>query len=139
MRRNLIFGELSRRTPAIVTITLFIALVGYWADAPLWLPYGLAIIVGSLALVLMAARDRRAQVKTEEELGSNSSASWIAHELAGKGSPSGSYLLAFFSLVTIMLTGFQGPYALPGWAGLALGAAWGITNARYPTDERPES
>jgi hypothetical protein len=139
MRGNLLLDRLSRRTPLIVMTTLFAALVGYWADAPRWVPYSLTIIVGSLALVLMGARDRRAQFKTQEELGSSINGSWIAHELAGKGSPSGSYLLAFFSLLTIMLTGFQGAYAMPAWAGLALGAAWGIANARYAADERSES
>jgi hypothetical protein len=37
----------------------------------------------------------------------------IAYELAGKGSPSGFYILGFFSLLAIMLTGFDGAYALP--------------------------
>jgi hypothetical protein len=69
-----------------------------------------------------------------EEPGSDGNKSWIAHELAGKGSPSGSYLLGFFALVAIMLTGFTGAYAMPAWAGLALAGAWGIANARYPTD-----
>lgn len=128
------FSRLSKRTPLIVMSTLFAALVGYWADAPLWLPYVLTFVVGSLALILMAVRDRHAQFETEEEFGAGSEQSWIARELDGKGSPSGSYLLAFFSLLTIMLTGFEGAYSMPAWAGLALSAAWGLANAGRPTD-----
>jgi hypothetical protein len=120
----------------IVVVTLCAALVGYWIDAPLWLPYGLATIVGCLALVQMAARDRRGRSTAAEEPGSDGEKSWIAHELAGEGSASGSYLLGFFALVTIMLTGLRGAYAMPAWAALALAAAWGVANARYPTDER---
>jgi len=122
----------------IVIMTLCAALVTDWTGAPLWLPYGLAIIVGSLALVVMASRDRRGPVRTEEEPGATGK-SWIAHELAGKGTPSGFYVLGFFGLVTIMLTGFQGPYSLPAWAALALGGAWGIANARYPSDESSDA
>ena len=44
-------------------------LVSDWVSAPAWLPYGLAIIVGSLALALMAARGRRSSFATKEELG----------------------------------------------------------------------
>lgn len=115
--------------------TLCTALVAYWLDAPLWLPYSLALIVGSIAIVVMAARDRRGQFKPEDELGAIRNQSWIAHELAGNGSPPGSYLLGFCGLVTIILTGFQGAYALPAWAGLALAAAWGVANAHYPNDD----
>jgi len=122
----------------IVVVTLCAALVDYWAEAPLWMAYGLAILVGGLALVQMAARDRRSRFTPAEEPGSDGGQSWIAHELAGKGSPSGSYLLGFFALVTIMLTDFTGAYALPAWAALALAAAWGIANARYPTGEGSE-
>jgi hypothetical protein len=122
----------------IVIGTLSAALVGYWTDAPLWLPYGLAIIVGSLALVLIAARDRRQPLKTEDELDSSSDGNWIAQELSGKGSPPGFYVLEFFGLVTIVLTSFDGPYAMPAWAGLALGAAWGIANARFTTAEESD-
>jgi hypothetical protein len=135
MRRNLILDALSRRAPTIVVITLCIALVAYWLGAPRWLPYGLAVAVGSIAIVVVAARDRRGQFKAEEELDSTKNESWIAHELAGNGSPPGSYLLGFCGLVTIILTGFQGAYALPAWAGLALAAAWGVANAHHPSDE----
>jgi hypothetical protein len=120
----------------IVIMTLCAALVADWAGAPLWLPYGLAIIVGSLALVVMASRDRRGPIRTDEGPDATGN-SWIAHELAGKGSPPGFYVLGFFGLITIILTGFQGPYSMPAWAALALGVAWGIANARYP-DEKSE-
>lgn len=135
MRRHVILDELSTRAPIIVIVTLCTALVAYWLDAPLWLPYGLALIVGSMALVVMAARDRRGHFKPETELGSTRDESWIAHELAGNGSPRGSYLLGFCGLVTIALIGFQGAYALPAWAALALAAAWGVANARYPSGD----
>lgn len=135
MRRNIILDGLSRRSPIIVVVTLFTALVSYWLDAPLWLPYGLALIVGSMAIVVMATRDRREHFKPENELDPTRNESWIAHELAGNGSPRGSYLLGFFGLVTITLIGFQGAYALPAWAGLALAAAWGVANARYPSGD----
>jgi hypothetical protein len=135
MRRNLILNALSGRAPIIVVITLCAALAAYWADAPLWFPYGLAVTVACVALVLMAARDRRSQFNAEEE---SNSASWISSELAGHGSPSGTYVLGFFCLVTIMLTGFQGPYTIPAWAALALCVAWGIANARYPTGDGSE-
>ena len=35
---------LSRRAPSIVIGTLCAALVAYWAEAPLWVPYGLAVV-----------------------------------------------------------------------------------------------
>jgi len=117
----------------IVALTLCAALAAYWAEAPLWLPRGLAAIVGSLALVVMAARDRHRRLRTDEDLGSDADQSWIAQELSGNGSPPGFYVLEFFGVVTIMLTGVQGPYAMPAWAGVALGAAWGIANARFST------
>ena len=131
MRRQVILDGLSRRAPIIVIVTLCTALVSYWLDAPLWLPYGLALIVGTMAIAVMAARDRHGQFKPESDAASNES--WIVHELAGNGSPRGSYLLGFCGLVTITLIGFQGTYALPAWAGLALAAAWGVANARYPS------
>jgi len=138
MRGRTVLDALSRHAPTVVVGTLCGALVGFWASVPLWLPYGLAVVVGVLALMVMATRDRRARLKSNEEPASSSDTSWLAQELAGKGSPSGFYLLAFFALVTIVLTGFQGAYALPAWAGLALAAAWGIANARYPAEGEPE-
>jgi len=135
MRGAVIPRELSRRTPVVASIVLCAALLGYWTEAPLWLPRGLAIVSVSLALVLMAARDRRRRPSTETEVGD---AGWLSQELAGSGSPSGTYPLAFFAAVTIALTGFQGAYALPGWAALGLVAAWATANAHYRTNDSPE-
>ena len=121
MRRASLFDELSRRVPAIVAAALCAALVADWLEAPAWLPYGLAIGLVGLALVMMARR-RRPPADAEET-------SWLDRELAGNGSPPGTYLLGFFGVVTVALTGFQGAYALPGWAALALTAAWAVANA----------
>lgn len=120
----------------IVVGTLCAALIGYWVSAPAWMPDSLAIIIGSLALVLTAARGRKAQFAGGDGA---SDQHWIAQELAGKGTPSGFYLLGFFGFVTIMLTGVEGAYAMPAWAGLALGIAWGIANARYSTEDDAQS
>lgn len=114
------------------------ALLGAWSGAPDWLANGLAILVGFLALALLASRGRRNEFKTAEELVSNRSGDWIAYELAGKGSPPGFYVLGFFGIVTIALTGFQTPYAILAWAGFFLGVVWGVVNARYPADETSE-
>jgi hypothetical protein len=127
-----IVDVLSKRAPVIVVVTLCAALVGAWISVPVWLPNGLAIIVGSLALLLLAARRRRHQFETQEESGVRRD--WIAYELAGQGTPRGSYLLGFFGFLTILLTG-QSPCAMLAWAGLALGVAWGIVNAHYPADQ----
>jgi hypothetical protein len=119
-------------------LTLCAALAGAWTGAPVGLINGLAIIVGSLAMVLLAARRRLNRFKTTEELGFTRFRDRIAYELAGQGSPPGFYLLGFFGIVTIFLTGFQSPYSNLAWAGLFLGIAWGIANARYPADEGSE-
>lgn len=138
MPRSTLLDALSTRAPMIVVATSCAALVGYWAAVPLWLPYALATVVGALALVVMATRDRRAQLDADDNPANSGGKGWLAQELAGKGSPSGSYLLGFLALVTIVLTGFQGAYALPAWAGLGLAAAYGIANARYPAEEEGE-
>ena len=114
------------------------ALLGAWSGAPVWLANGLAIIVGFLALALLASRGRRNEFKSAEELGSTRSGDWIAYELAGKGSPPGFYVLGFFGILTIVLTGFQTSYAMLAWAAFFLGVVWGIVNARYPADETSE-
>jgi hypothetical protein len=126
---------LSKRAPVIVVVTLCAALVGAWTSVPVWLPKGLAIIVGSLALLLFAAKGRRHQFETREELGFERNRDWIAYELAGQGTPPGYYLLGFFGFLTIFLTGFQSPYAMPAWAGFALGVVWGIVNRHYPAEQ----
>ena len=126
---------LSKRAPLIVVLALCAALVGGWTGAPVWMTDDLAIVVGSLAVLLLASRGRRNQFKTAEELGFSRSRDWIAYELAGKGSPPGFYPLCFFGIVTIVLTGIQSPSSKLAWAGLVLGGVWGIVNARYPADE----
>lgn len=138
MRAGGILDGLSTRAPAIVIITLCAALVGAWTSAPAWLAKGAAILVAGLALVLLAARKRRHLFDTPGEAGSTNDKGWIAHELAGKGTPPGSYLLGFFGFLTIALTGFNSPYAMLAWAGFALGAVWGIVNAHYPAGEDSE-
>ena len=138
MRASAFFDALSKRAPLIVTLTLCAALLAAWTDAPVGLTNGLSIIVGGLALVLLAARGRRKQFRSGEELGSARIGDWIAYELAGKGSPPGFYLLGFFGLITIFVTGLQSPYSRLAWAGFVLGLVWGIANARFPADEASE-
>lgn len=128
-----VIEELSCRAPTIVISSLCVAIIAYWVETPVWLPYGLAIGLGCMALVLMSRRQRRPANKADE-----GDAGWLAQELAGNGSPSGTYPLGFCAVVTIALTGFQGAYALPAWAALALIAAWAVANARYPTGDEPE-
>ena len=138
MRVRTFLDILSKRAPAIVGFVFGAALLGAWSEAPVWLANGLAITVAFLALALRAARGRRNQFKTTEELGFMRIRDWIAYELAGKGSPPGSYVLGFFGILTIVLTGFQTPYAMLAWAGLLLSVVWGIVNARYPADDSAE-
>jgi hypothetical protein len=138
VRAGGILDMLSKRAPAIVIFSLCAALVGAWTGAPVWLARGAAIFVGGLALLLLAARGRRHQLKTPHELGFTHKVDWIAYEIAGKGTPPGYYLLGFFGFLTIFLTGFRSPYAMLAWAGFALGVVWGIVNADYPVDEESE-
>ena len=121
---------LSTRAPSIVVFTLCAALVGAWIGAPVWMPTALAIAVAGLALLLFAARGGRG---ARREAGDDRT--WLAWELAGKGTPPGAYLLGFFAFVTIMLTGIQSSYSTPAWAGLALAIVWGLTNREYPTEQ----
>lgn len=122
-------NALSRRAPSIVVFTLIAALACAWVGAPMWLPTALAVVVASLGMLLFAARGgRNASRNLDDER------NWIAWELAGKGTPPGSYLLGFFGFLTLMLIGIQSPYSRPAWAGLALGIVWGITNRHYPAE-----
>ena len=138
MQRGSLIDGLSRRAPSIVGFTLCAALVGTWIDAPAWLATALAVVVGSLAVLLLAARGARHGLRSREELGSARNRNWLAWELAGKGTPPGSYLLAFFGFLTIMLTGVDTPYAMPAWAAFVLGIVWGIANRQYPADEEDD-
>ena len=119
-----------RRAPSIVVFTLTAALLCAWVNAPVWMPTALAVVVGGLALLLFAARGGRSARRGVED-----ERNWVAWELAGKGTPPGSYLLGFFGFVTIMLTGIQSPFAMPGWAGLALAIVWGLANRHYPEED----
>lgn len=127
---------LSKRAPSIVVFTLCTALLGAWISVPDWLPTALAVVIGGFALLLFAARVRRHEPQTAGDDGT--SQSWIQFELAGKGTPPGYYVLAFFGILTIVLTGFQSVYAMPAWAGFALGVVWGLANRRYPDADELE-
>ena len=132
---NAILDEISKRAPTIVVLTLCAALLGSWTEAPAWLANSLAIVVGCLALILLAGRGKRHSLGTPpEELGFPSFKERLAFELAGKGMPPGTYVLGFFGFLTVMLTGFQTPYGKLAFAGFALGVVWGIVNAHYPSE-----
>jgi hypothetical protein len=138
MRPRAFLDALSKRSPVIVVLTLCVALLAAWTGAPVWLTNGLAIIVGGLALVLLASRGRRHQLNTAEGAGVTRARDWIDYELAGKGTPPGYYLIGFFGIVTILLIGLESPYSKLAWAGFLLGVVWGIVNARYPAGEASE-
>lgn len=121
---------LSRRSPAIVLFTLGATLLCAFVGAPTWVPTTLAAVVAVLALALFAARGGG-----QARSGLGDRRSWLEWELAGKGTPPGSYLLGFFGFLTIVLTGFDSIYARPAWAALVLGIVWGIANRTYPADE----
>lgn len=127
---------ISKRASSIVVFTLCAALLGEWISVPEWLPTALASVVGCLALLLFAARVRRHEPETSKE--EDTPQSWIQYELAGRGTPPGYYVLAFFGFLTIVLTGFQSAYAMPAWAGFALGIVWGLANRNYPSETETE-
>jgi hypothetical protein len=130
--------RLSRRAPDIVVVTLCAALLGAWLGAPEWLASGLAILVGLLALIVLASRQRRQpRLEVVEESQDEEKPGWLAYELAGKGTPLGTYLLAFFAFLTAMLTGFDSPYGKLAWAGFMLAAAWSLANAHFPVERQP--
>ena len=133
---NEMIDTLSKRAPSIVVFTLCAALIGAWIGVPVWLPTALAVIVGSLALLLFAARVRRHESETSPE--DDSPQNWFQYELAGNGTPPGYYVLAFIGFLTIVLTGFQSAYARPAWAGFALGIVWGLANRTYPAENKME-
>lgn len=124
---------LSKRAPAIVMTALAVSLIGSWINGPTILANALAVVVAGLALILLASRRPNHKSTASDE--ADPRRSWIAYELAGGGTPAGHYLLGFFGVVTIVLTGFDSPYSMLAWAALALGVSWGIVNASYPIDE----
>lgn len=123
----------SRRAPSIVAYTLVISLVFAWAGVPVWAVTVFAIVLALLALLLFAARGGGSSAPR-----SNEERSWLAWEVAGKGTPPGSYLLAFFSFLTVFLIGPGSPHARPAWAAFALAVVWGVTNRHYPTEEETD-
>lgn len=138
MRVRRFSDNLSRRAPTIVIVALCLALLSDWIEAPAWLATGLAVIVAGLALMLFAAK-HRGQFGNDDALEPSTGRNWITNELAGRGSPAGSYVLAFFSILTIVLTGVQSTYAMPAWSALLLTIVWALVNASYPSDEGTES
>ena len=138
VRLGALIDKLSKHAPLIEVFTLCGALVAAWTNAPVWLPNTLAIVVGSLALMLFAARGQRGSLKSTEELGFARNTHWIEYELAGKGTPPGYYVLAFVGLITIALTGFKSAYARPAWAGFALGFVCGLANRTYSIDDETD-
>lgn len=121
---------LSKRARSLVVYALGISLLSAWVRVPVWAATALAIGIAGLALLLFAARGGR-----HASRGVNHKRNWLAWEVAGQGTPPGSYLLGFFSFVTVFLIGFESPYARPAWAAFALGIVWGIANRQYPADE----
>lgn len=128
-----VIDGLSKRVPSIVVFTLSAALICAWVNAPLWMPTALAVLVAGLGLLLFAARGGRGARRGAED-----ERHWVRWELAGKGTPPGSYLLGFFAFVTIMLTGIQSRYAMPAWSGLALAIVWGVANRHYPIEDEAD-
>ena len=130
--------RLSERAPSIVVFTLCGALLAAWIDAPVWLPEAAAAVVGFLSILLFAARGRRGRFRDCEDEAEASGKSWLDYELAGKGTPPGYYVLAFFGIVTIALTGFRSPYAMLAWAAFALGIVWGIANRTCRSEDEAD-
>lgn len=130
MQFSSLIDLLSKRAPSLVAYVLCISLLCAWLRAPVWAVTGLAVGIGALALVLFAMRGGGSMAR-----GASDGRSWIAWEVAGQGTPPGSYLLAFFSFLTVFVIGFESAYARPAWAALALAIAWGIANRQYPADE----
>lgn len=126
-----LIGVLSRQAPWIAVLALLAALLGTWTRASDAFLNTLAIIVGSLALLLWATRGLPLQFKSKEEFGFSRNRDWLAYELTGKGTPRGYYPLGFLGLATILLSGFN----WLAFAGFMLGVVWGIVDCRYPADK----
>lgn len=132
MRRGEDLQTFSRRTPKMVVISLCATLLAYWADAVLWLPYGLAAALVGLAVTIMAMRDRQSAGSSNDTRETD----WLTNELAGYGSPPGTYPLGFLAIVTLGLTGFDSAYSLPAWAALLLIAARAVAERSAPPPEQ---
>lgn len=131
-------GWLSTRAPSVVVGTLCASLLAFWFGVPDWVPTILAIAIGLMALALFATRVRRHEARGVDEFGDAKERSWLDYELAGKGTPPGYYVLAFFGFLTIVLTGFDSAYSRPAWAAFALGLVWGLANRSYAADDEAE-
>ena len=125
--------RLSKRAPSIVAYALGLSLLCAWIGAPLWAVTALALVIALLALLLFAARGGLQTGRV-----ANPDRSWLAWEVAGQGTPPGSYLLAFFAFLTAFLIGLESAYARPAWAAFALAIVWGIVNRSYPADEEAD-
>ena len=125
---------LSKWAPAVVVASLIASVLGAWTSAPDRLINSLALVVGSLALVLLIARGMREQFRPKEELGFTRMRDLIAYEFSGKGLPRGSYPLAALGMLTWLMTGVQSAYGWLAFSGFALTIAWIKANVRYPAD-----
>lgn len=130
VRFNRMIDRLSQRAPSTVVYTLGLSLLGAWLGAPVWAVTALAVVITALALLLLATRGGRGPGHV-----ANHDRNWLAWEVAGQGTPPGSYLLVFFSFLTAFLIGLESAHARPAWAALALAIAWGIVNRQYPAEE----
>jgi hypothetical protein len=128
-----LIDAVSKRSPSIVVYTLGVSLLCAWVGAPVWAVTALGVVIAGLALLLLAARGGGHPGR-----GINHDRNWLAWEVAGQGTPPGSYLLAFFGFLAIFLIGFDSAYARPAWAAFALAIAWGIANRQYPADEEAD-
>lgn len=99
VRVKALIDRLAKHAPSIVVRTLCASLLAELAGAPAWMPRVLAIVVGSLALLLFVARVRRHDIATPAD--DAAPRSWFEYELAGKGTPPGYYVLAFFGFSTL--------------------------------------
>jgi hypothetical protein len=135
MRLRGFVDTLSRFAPAIVVVTLLVALVGKWASAPAWMFYAMAAIVALLARILWSRRGVGRQLKSSRELGFASYWQRVRFDFAGKGTPRGYNWLGFLILISVFLLGFRDEYAVVTLALIALTVAWAEDRLRYPAED----